>query len=126
MGKKTGRIGGWGRIAIVVGIVLSIVWTGVMLVRSSDEMRALRLAIADDRKKSCVERSTKTGEDCSTVWLRTYSEAEQRDRELPALIPEIVKALIPVLAAWLIVYGIISAIRWVSEGFSKDSASRRG
>jgi hypothetical protein len=50
--SQTSRIGGWGRIAIVIGVVLSIAWTGAMIVRGNEQMRFQKLAIADDAKRS--------------------------------------------------------------------------
>jgi hypothetical protein len=112
------RMSGWKRIAILIGVILSIAWIGVMLARSSQHMLALRLAIADEAKKSC-EKKNET--DCSQVWIPAYFEAQKRDDDLPTrLKPGIVEAFVPVLAGWLIAYGIILAMRWVAEGFRLD------
>ena len=119
------KIGGWGRIAVLIGVVLSIAWMGAMLVQGSDRMRAQRFAIADESKKTCEKKSEKTGEDCSGVWMRAYFAAEQLDRDRPALLqPGMLEALLPVLAGWLIVFGAISAFRWVVEGFRKNPTQR--
>jgi hypothetical protein len=50
------KIGGWGRLAIVFGIVLSIVWVGAMLYRGTERAHVQMLAIADDAKRTCEER----------------------------------------------------------------------
>jgi hypothetical protein len=109
------RIGGWGRLAVVIGIVLSIVWSGAMLYRGSEQMRAEVLATADDAKKSCEEKGEK---DCSRAWIDAYLEADKRQFETPGFLkPGFFEAVVPVLVGWLTAYGIISATRWVAEGF---------
>jgi hypothetical protein len=116
------RIGGWGRLAVVVGVVLSIVWSGAMLYRGSEQMRVQRLAFADEAKKSCEASSEK---DCSGAWIRAYFEAQKRQDDLPDLLkPGAFEAFIPVLIAWLTAYGIVSAVRWVAEGFKQERDQR--
>jgi hypothetical protein len=91
-----------------------------MPVRGSEYVHARRIGIADADRKSCEERSKKTGEDCSGVWFRSYTEVEKLDHDTPAILkPGIPEALFPVLAGRLIAYGII----WVAEGFKKDRRS---
>lgn len=126
-GNQTSGIGGgWGRIAIVFGTVLSIAWIGAMLVRGSEQMRVQRLSIADDAQKSCQERREK---DCSGVWMRAYFETERRQRDTPDLLkPGVLEGLVPVLVGWLIAYGVVSSVRWIRDGFKLDrrSASNPG
>lgn len=92
-----------------------------MLVRGSEQMRLQRLAIADDARKSCeVKRET----DCSSVWMRAYFEAEKFQYDTPVLLkPGVLEGLLPVLAGWLIAYGIVFGFRWVREGFNLDRRS---
>src|SRR6476660_4925489 len=112
--SQTSRISGWGRVATLIGIVLSCAWIVVMLVRGSEHMHAQRIAIADGSKKS-FERNKEKGVECFRVWFRTYIEAEQRDRDRPVLLnPGVFEAFLPVLAGWLIAFGFILAIRWVA------------
>jgi hypothetical protein len=109
------RIGGWGRLAVVVGITLSIVWSGAMLYRGSEQMRLQVLAAADEAKRSCEERGEK---DCSGAWMRAYFATQKRQDDTPEMFrPGFLEAFVPVLVGWLIAYGVISATRWVAEGF---------
>lgn len=117
-GNQTSRIGGLGRVAIVFGIVLSIAWIGAMLVRGSEQMRVERLSIPDAAQKSCQERQEK---DCPSVWMRTYFEVEKRQRDTPDLAkPGVLEGILPVLVGWLIAYGVVSAVRWIRDGFKLD------
>jgi hypothetical protein len=109
-----GRTIGWGRIAILIGIALSIAWTVFMLGRSSKQMLAHEVAIADEAKNSC---ESKTGQDCSKVRVRTYHEAYERDHAAGSLLPRIFEAMFPALVGWLIAYGIISVNRRVRRGW---------
>src|SRR5262245_1961517 len=80
-------------------------------------MRVERLAIADGAKKLCEERSEK---DCSKAWMRAYFETENRQRDTFLLLkPGAIEAFVPVLVGWLIAYGIVSATRWVADGFKQ-------
>jgi hypothetical protein len=105
------------RIAIVIGIVLSIAWTGYWMVQKAEQLHALKMLTADGAKASCERKNAAGGpqEDCATAWFNAFFEADKQKVELADLI----LILIPVGLAWLIAYGIVAAIRWVAEGFGK-------
>jgi hypothetical protein len=51
---------GWKRIVILIGIVLSIAWIGVMFYRGSNHMLALRLAMPMRPRNPARERTRRT------------------------------------------------------------------
>jgi len=121
------QISGWGPIAILIGVVLSIAWTVVMVERGREQLGVWVQTSADAAKDFCLRRNETEGrqDNCWVAWSKAYFEAQQRNRDIPYVLkPGVMEALLPVAAAWLIACGVIAAFRWVAEGIRKDNDGR--
>jgi hypothetical protein len=103
-GNQTSRVGGWRELLSCLAPSYRLPGS-VPCLRDSEQMRVQRLSIADDAQKSCQERRER---DCSGLWMRAYFEAGKLQRDIPALV------------GWLIGYGVVSAVRWIRDGFKLD------
>ena len=106
------RLNGWQRI----GIVLSVVWAALGGLWGNHIAIQQGGAVPIAHYKWCISQPNDDDDECSAAFDEEYAVGVRGHWASATMV-----ALIPIPVAWLLVYIVVWAVRWIRRGFQPST-----